>query len=184
MPESQESSPALPEWVAELLAEHNDRLHCLCFRLAGNAADEDDLANDAITAVLRKWSQYDRDLPFWPWLLAIVCNRWATIKRKRGSNHLSLDDEVEAGRTAGPVASEPPPLNGLVGREDASRLRTAIGRLHPDERALVELYYFEGLDCTTIAGLTSRPVGTIHRMLHTARRRLAEAFPERTPAGG
>jgi RNA polymerase sigma-70 factor (ECF subfamily) len=52
--------------------------------------------------------------------------------------------------------------------EDAQAVRAALERLPDEQRALVNLAYYEGLTHSEIAALTGVPLGTIKTRLRAA----------------
>ncbi len=74
------------------------------------------------------------------------------------------------------AADEPESL--AARRELATVLGTALHRLSPEQRAVVELTYFYGLAYTEIAEIVGCPVNTVKTRMFHARRRLKELLPE------
>ena len=61
---------------------------------------------------------------------------------------------------------------------DAGRLRTALARLTPDQRAILALHHLEGLPVVQIAETLAIPVGTAKSRLFAARNALVRALGE------
>jgi len=102
----------------------------------------------------------------------IVQRRLVDLLRRRRETSLE-----GLATTAGGVAiasATPGPATEAERREEAQRVRRAIGQLPPDERLVVELRDLEGLPFEEIATLVERPTVKAVRLLHwRATKRLA-----------
>ena len=59
---------------------------------------------------------------------------------------------------------------------DASRVHEALAGLPDEQRAIVELGYFEGLSGSEMAARLGIPIGTVKSRLHAAMKKLRVAF--------
>jgi RNA polymerase sigma factor (sigma-70 family) len=109
-----------------------------------------------------------------PWLLGVArqLRRNATRSRLRYLAALG-----RAGRDAASASSAGDPAELVTGRLDAERqlrrVRTAIGGLPRQQREVIELCVYAGLDQQAAAIALGVSVGTIKSRLHRARQRLA-----------
>lgn len=161
--------PPTPDWLVELIRQHLDRLYAFCRRLVWDEHRAEDLAGDVIVLVLRKWSNYDRGRPFWPWLWRLAVRRWQTECRRHRVGEQPFLEDADSDREG----REPDALDDLVRREDRDRVRAAVDALPDHLRGVVLLRYADGLDCPDIADALGVPVGTVYRRLYDAKQRLA-----------
>ena len=119
----------------------------------------EDIAQEAFLQAIRVLDRFDRARPFAPWLHRIVTNRALDWARAH-----ALRRPVEATRE--PVAPE--------ARSDLSDdLAEAIGRLAPDQRAVVVLRYLLEHTPGEIAEMLDLPRGTVNSRLRRALDELA-----------
>ncbi|HEU5393769.1 MAG TPA: sigma-70 family RNA polymerase sigma factor [Candidatus Methylomirabilis sp.] len=153
------------------LATFYDRYAPLVFGLAarvtGNAADAEEVLQDVFIQAWRQAARYSptRAAPR-TWLLIIARSR--AIDRRRRRRH------DETGGPTGPEAVDQgeDPGGDLEGRERREAVRKALKLLPPEQRAAIELAYFEGLTHTEIAALTGDPVGTVKGRLRLGMEKL------------
>ncbi|HEY4573032.1 MAG TPA: sigma-70 family RNA polymerase sigma factor, partial [Thermoanaerobaculia bacterium] len=69
------------------------------------------------------------------------------------------------------------PESLLARRELASVLGRAMAQLPPEQRAVVELTYYQGCSYPEIAAIVGCPVNTVKTRMFHARRRLREVLP-------
>ena len=133
----------------------------LAFRLLGDRCEAEDAVDEA---VLRAWNGFRglRDpQKFRPWFAQIVVNTCRNVLARRkiapiepmGDLDPESADPFEAGQT----------------REAIER---ALGRLNPDQRIAIVLFYWNDLSVAEIARLTRAPSGTVKWRLYTACRHL------------
>lgn len=148
----------------------------LCVALAGSEGE--DLAQETFVRVHRAISRFDPGGPasLRGWILCIarrLCRDRARSLRRRGPA-TSLDDAIVA-------AGNADPSRALDHAEQLARLGRALAALPEEQRAVVALFEWEGLDYAEIAAIEEVPVGTIRSRLHRAREALRTAMSE--PAG-
>ena len=147
--------------VAELYAEHFGPLSGYALSLTGDPQVAVDVAQEAFTRLLARWRSV-RDPRAWLFYVATNLSRdhWRSTVRDRA---LLAASGRAAVLTAGP---HDPWLADLV------------QRLPMRLREVVLLHYYADLPLEEVARLTRRPLGTVKRRLHEARRALAEALED------
>jgi RNA polymerase sigma-70 factor (ECF subfamily) len=68
------------------------------------------------------------------------------------------------------------PVGDLDRADRHSELSAAMGRLPAEQRAVLELAYFQGLSHSEISGRTSQPLGTVKTRLRLAMQKLREGL--------
>jgi RNA polymerase sigma-70 factor (ECF subfamily) len=154
---------------AELLAAHWDRAYRFAYYLTGNAADSDDLIQQAAEEAFRGFHRFQPGTRFDRWLFRIMHNSFVDrIRRDRRRKIFSLDE------VSGPVASDvADPGTAADGVLDGPVLR-ALRALPPAARAVVALVDLQGLLYEEAAEILHCPVGTVRSRLHRARLALRE----------
>lgn len=102
------------------------------------------------------------------WLYRIAYNR--ALKECRRRSFIRLDSVQE------PAEEEPPA--GRYDEQTVARMRRALTRLAPEERALVTLFYEEERPVAEIAAITGMSTGNVKVRLHRLREHIRQ-FMER-----
>jgi RNA polymerase sigma-70 factor (ECF subfamily) len=150
-----------------LLGRHYDRLHALCWRMTGNAADAADAAQDALMAIVRGLDRFDLRARFTTWAYRVTVNACLDELRRRKRRAVPVDpvDLVGASTAAnvGPEAS--------AERIDIDR---ALLTIPGEYRAAVVLRDLCGLDYAEIGEVLAVPPGTVRSRIARGRAALAE----------
>jgi RNA polymerase sigma-70 factor, ECF subfamily len=129
--------------------------------LTRNAADAEDLVQEAVMRAYEKRASFRKDRNLRAWLLAILHNCFVDGTRKRRSEALRL---LRAGELAADHA--PAPQEHVV---RLAQLRETFMALPDEQRAVLHLVAIEGLSYQEAAGILTIPVGTLMSRLGRAR---------------
>lgn len=129
-------------------------------------------ANDVTSEVFwRLWTRAGRFDPSYAtplaWILTIT-RRMALDRRRSLLRRGRLCDRLE--RESLFLA---PPENEVLGRD---RVAAALARLSPEDRALLDAAYFQGLSGAQIAARDDLPLGTVKSRMRAALLRLRDVF--------
>ncbi len=156
---------AFEELVTHL---HRPLYHFLCLR-TGNAAEAEELCQDAF---LRAWQKLDRYDPRWrftTWLFTLAKRLAASRARVRRPE--VLPDEAQAG-----LADDADPATLAAEREERSLVWSLAGRcLSVEQRSALWLRYGEDLSIEEIARILDKRRVTVRVLLFRAREVLARA---------
>jgi len=164
----------------QLVRRHQDRLYQTAYRLMGNAADAQDVVQDAFLNAYQSLHQFKGNARFFTWLYRIAVN--SAISLRRRDARLAGRRAVLAADVNGPAScSEPPdesdgnqPDAALERAEEEQRLQSALNCLTPDHRAVLVLKEIEGRKYEVIADVLGVPIGTVRSRLHRARLELRD----------
>ena len=164
----------------ELLEKHAVPVFNLALRLVGNAADAEDLAQDALLRALRALPSFRGDCQVSTWVYRITVNTWKNrvrSEKRRGLWKLLPLDFLfsrNGDDTASPepAAAEAPLDAGLESSEQGSLVQRALLELDEDSRAVVVLRELQGLSYQEIAAALDIPQGTVKSRLARARETL------------
>lgn len=149
------------------------RVHAYLLRLRLDPILADELTQEVMTTLWQKAALFDASKSsVATWLFRIARNRRIDILRRR--------------RDEGPVDSQalrvPDPAVMPDDSVDAGQrermVRTALALLPPEQLALVQLAFFEGLTHSEIAERTDLPLGTVKSRLRLAFARLRRALDD------
>ncbi len=134
--------------IARLVVDHHADVYRYAYRLAGSAADAEDLTQQTFLAAQVKLAQLRSSETARPWLFTILRNCYLKVRRR-----------------SVPLSA------GSSGRRSRA-LQAALDAL-PDEFKLVLLmFYFEECSYREIAERLGMPIGTVMSRLSRAKRQL------------
>lgn len=146
--------------------EWSSYVYSLAYRLAGNKADAEDLAQEAFVRVFRFLKDYHGG-SLKGWLYKIVTNAfYLKVEKDKKAPVLPGDDEFIARLTA---QSGDNVMEVLERTETHSEVHRAIASLPPDYRVAVILADLEELPYQHIAELLEVPVGTVRSRISRGR---------------
>ena len=140
----------------------------LAYRVVGHREDAEDLVQEAFLAAYQYLDSYDTERPFGPWLMRIVLNRGANLRRSRARRE--TEPEVDA------VSPAPSALDESERSEARVLLTRALATLPERQRMIVTLFDVDGMTSTEIGELLDLAPGTVRWHLHEARRTLRGAL--------
>lgn len=158
------------------------RVYSLCLRMTGDAAEAEDMTQEAFLQMFRKIGTFRGEAAFSTWFHRLTVNLVLMRLRKKGLWVTSLDEpaqDSEDNRTPQVGA----PDTALLGSVDRIVLEKAIQALPPGYRTIFQLHDVEGYEHREIAGMIGCSVGNSKSQLHKARMKLRELLQlQRAPA--
>ena len=133
------------------------RLFAHARRLSDDSETARDLVQEAWVAITRSLPALRDDRAFLPWARAIVTH---TAAREVARRVRARETAAELTRAAEEPGADPPDL------------RAAIAELPAGQRAVLALFYLEGLSVAEVATALAIPPGTVKTRLMHARTRL------------
>ena len=174
------------EAFAALFHAHKARIYSVCLRMTNNAAEAEDLTQDAFLQVFRKISSFRGDSAFSTWLHRISVNTVLMHFRKKSLSQVSLDEPYsneDGSKMRREFGTRDTDLTGCVDRISLAR---AMTELPPGYRTIFLLHEVEGYEHKEIAEMLGCSVGNSKSQLHKAKLRirelLARSVEERTAA--
>jgi RNA polymerase sigma-70 factor (ECF subfamily) len=133
----------------------------------------EDITQAAFVRAYERINQFDIERPFGPWFLRSVAND-AIKAVKRARRTVPLESESDEAASPATVRADPAPGPQalLETAEDAAAVWDALGRLPPEQRAVMVLRYFDGLSDAEIADQVDAPPATVRWRLFAARSKL------------
>src|SRR5581483_9150925 len=113
-----------------------------------------DAAQDAFVRAYRALHSFRLGEPFRPWLLRIVTNQ--ALNRIQAQQRRTRMTERYV-QTMNAMTDTPTPQRNLEAREQNETLMRAVGRLKPEEQALIALRYFLELPESQVADALNIP---------------------------
>jgi len=157
------------------------RAYAAARALTRDAADAEDLVQDAALLALRGFERFEPGTNFRAWFLRILTNAFYAKYRKdrRRLSTVSLDEPTDLflyNKLAAPETPEHDPARAFMSRLDTEAVMQALQALPPDFRVVATLFFLQEQSYEEIAATLDCPVGTVRSRLHRSRRLLQEAL--------
>jgi len=165
-----------------LLSPVLERAYATALRLTRNAADAEDLVQEAALLAYRGFATFERGTNFRAWFLRILMNAFLSSKRKHRleDDAVSLDDvpnayiqrqahELVKADAGPPGMAAADVARGVIGALESEQVAAAIDALPEEFRTVATLYFLQDLPYQEIASLLAIPVGTVRSRLHRGR---------------
>jgi len=165
---------------AALFHAHKARIYSVCLRMTNNAAEAEDLTQDAFLQVFRKITTFRGDSAFSTWLHRIAVNTVLMHFRKKSLSQVSLDEPFHNGNGAKVRREYGTRDNHLAGCVDRVALASAIKELPHGYRTIFLLHEVEGYEHQEIAEMLGCSVGNSKSQLHKAKLRIRQLLAHST----
>jgi RNA polymerase sigma-70 factor (ECF subfamily) len=172
----------------EIVRLYGDKVFSLVYRMIGNRAEADDIAQEVFITVFKTIETFRGEAKFSTWLLRIAANQ--SKNRIKYLARRATDPEGLDGNGGGDVVAAPGVMTfqGQVDGPDVlveaaeldKLMQQAIAALDEEQRLLVILRDVEELSYQEIGEITALPEGTIKSRLHRARMAIKEYVDEHT----
>lgn len=159
----------------ELVEGHRDRVYNITFRMLGNRAEAEDVAQEVFISVFKTIDQFREEAKFSTWLYRVTVNhcknriKYLAVRHDRDRDE--LDDDHDPHSANGAIGGPRPaaPDRALEGAQMEKLMQEAIASLDDDHRVVVVLRDIEDLSIEEICEITGLPDGTVKSRLHRAR---------------
>jgi RNA polymerase sigma-70 factor, ECF subfamily len=138
---------------------HASAAFSLAYRMCGRHALAEDVVQEAFLSLWRSGMPYERSRgSVRGWVLGVVHNKAVdAFRRETVRTGRDVHDDTAAERLPGGERTD----TEVERRDDAERVRGALGGLPTDQRRVIELAYFGGFTHNQIAELLELPTGTV-----------------------
>ena len=152
---------------------HKRRVYSLCLRMTANAAEAEDLTQEAFLQLFRKIGTFRGESAFSTWLHRMAVNVVLMRLRKKNLPVVPLDDPLETEEESS--KKEPgAPDQKLAGSVDRMQIQRAVDALPPGYRTIFVLHDVHGYEHNEIADLVGCSIGNSKSQLHKARMKLRD----------
>ena len=156
-----------------LYSLHKRRVYSLCLRMTTNAAEAEDLTQEAFLQLFRKIGTFRGESAFSTWLHRLSVNVVLMHLRKKGLPVVPLEETSDNDEeTPRKEIGGPDPL--LTGSIDRMQLQRAIEGLPTGYKTVFLLHDVEGYEHNEIAEMVGCSIGNSKSQLHKARMKLRE----------
>lgn len=150
------------EGFAALVGRYERPIFNLAYRMLGDREEARDVAQAAFLKALEGLHRFDPRYKFFSWLYRIAMNEALDVLGRRGRQteltdvHAADDDPARDAQTA----------------DLGERVRSALGELGPDHRAVLVLRHYQELSYEEIGRILELPDATVKSRLFEARERM------------
>jgi RNA polymerase sigma-70 factor (ECF subfamily) len=168
----------------ELVDEHQGKVYNLIYRMLGNRAEAEDVAQEVFITVFKTIDTFREESKFSTWLYRVAVNHCKNRIKYLARRHDRDQDELDeaAAHDTAVAATAPPPAprpdRQLEGAQMEQLLQKAIAELDEEHRILVVLRDVEDLSMEEICEITGLPDGTAKSRLHRARAALRKKLAQ------
>jgi RNA polymerase sigma-70 factor (ECF subfamily) len=159
----------------ELLEGHRDRVYNITYRMLGNRAEAEDVAQEVFITVFKTIDSFREESKSSTWLYRVAVNHCTNRIKYPARRHDRARDELDEtshsanGAIMNVQLRTPQPDRALEGVQMEGILQKAIESLDDDHRIVVVLRDIEDLTIEEICEITGLPDGTVKSRLHRAR---------------
>jgi RNA polymerase sigma-70 factor (ECF subfamily) len=159
-----------PAAFAEIYDRHHPAIYCYVFFRVGDKAVAEDLAGEVFVRLVEKIDQFThRGRPLLAWLYTIACNLVMDYHRRNGKATMGSLDE-------GAMAESIGPEDATSLTRSQRRVAAALQELTEEQRQVVLLKLFEGLNNQTVATIVDKPIGAVKSLQHRGLAGLRRVF--------
>lgn len=175
-----------PAAFAELVGRFQHRLVAVLRHVVGDAAEAEDLAQEAFLRVYRTRAKYHPTAKFGTWLFAVAHNLAlnALRDRKRRPGLQPVKPDGGSAEVPAPDRADNAPSHHLRQLELAAAVRRALDTLNERQRVAVVLSKFEDMPYAEIGAVMGMSEKAVKSLLARARVQLRDALKGYVGAGG
>jgi len=156
-----------------LVAKYQRRLGRLISRFVRDAAEAEDVTQDAFIKAYRALPAFRGDSAFYTWLYRIgintAKNHLLALGRRAPTSTEFDSEEAEDFEDAALLHEEATPENELMSKQVVEVVNASLQQLPDDLRVALTLREIEGLSYEEIAAVMNCPVGTVRSRIFRAR---------------
>lgn len=157
----------------QLYRRHSRRVYAVCVRMVKDAAEAEDLTQEAFMLLFRKIHTFRGESAFSTWLHRLAVNRVLMCLRRKSLPAVSLDESLDPNEPNGPPTIDLGCRDSILeGSLDRINLERCIKRLPTGYRTIFVLHDVQGYKHHEIAEILGRSVGDSKSQLHKARAQL------------
>jgi RNA polymerase sigma-70 factor (ECF subfamily) len=150
-----------------LVLKWEKRVYNIALRMLHNREDAEEAAQETFLLAWRNIRSFRRDAKFSTWLCRIAINHCLTrIQQRQRGFHQILPEENETPCPSGFQIAETQ-TESLLRGERQRRILDAMARLSPDQRAVIELKFFQEMTFEEIGAALNIPLSTIKSRLYS-----------------
>jgi len=168
--------------LQEVLSLRLPYFYRCAFRIVGNAADAEDVVQEALLAAFKHIDQFRGQSQMSTWVTTIICN-CARMQLRKRPRQIAMPLDEQIGEKQRYFLGErladarPSPEDECRNSELVAHLRKCTALLSPSLRRTFQLRVVDGLSIFETAQVLGLPHGTVKAQLARARAKIARSMP-------
>lgn len=165
---------------SELVQRHASSVVTVAWRIVGDRAQAEDVAQDAFLAAFKALPGFREEARFSTWIYRITVNRCRDVLRARVTDRVApaQDEAGEMPEPEGTSAEHRTPEDILLGRQRHEAIVEALGRLSPVYREAFVLRHVEELSYDEMSEVLGADGSTLRMRVYKARQELSRALAD------
>ena len=160
-----------------LVSKYQRKINRLVSRLVRDAAEVEDVTQEAFIKAYRALAQFRGESAFYTWLYRIAINtakNYLASQRRRAPTTTENDaEEAETFEHADQLRDINSPESLLMSKQVGQAVSKAVDALPEELRTAIQLREIEGMSYEEIADVMNCPIGTVRSRIFRAREAIA-----------
>lgn len=157
-----------PRAFNRLVLKWEQRVFNTALRMLHNRDDAAETTQEVFLAAYRNIGRFKQEARFSTWLYRIAINRSISRLRKRPTGDQPLPERGENPGIEARMSVDGSQEQALYHAEKQQLIRRSLSALGEDQRAVVELKFFQEMTFEEIAEVVDAPVSTVKSRFYTA----------------
>ncbi len=150
-----------------LVLKYERTVYNIAFRMLQDREEAADATQEVFLLMFKNIRRFRQNSKFSTWLYRITLNHCISRVRQRPPGaHLSLDDKNAAAGSTEQLRAMETQVGELMRLEQRNMVLAALMHLPPEQRAVVELKFFQEMTFEDIAAVLEIPLSTIKSRLY------------------
>jgi RNA polymerase sigma-70 factor (ECF subfamily) len=151
-----------------LVLKWEKKIYNLSFRILRDPNEAAEATQEVFLVAFKRIRQFRQDSSFATWLYRIAVNHCTNrLQRRPGGVHFSLDSSEDGQSLRRNLSTVGSQEEALIHAETLRRVRNALEFLHPEQRVVMELRFFQELKFEQIAEIVEAPLSTVKSRFYT-----------------
>ena len=156
---------------SQLVEKYNRLAFSLSMKLLNQREDAEEAAQDSFVKAYNSLSSFQSSSTFKTWFFRIVYNTSISKLRTRKNYEVKFED-VKI--TDSEIYYTENAISKLNSEDRQKYLQIGLNRLAPDERALLNMYYYDDFSMDEISSITGLTESNVKVKVHRSRKRLLQ----------
>jgi len=146
-----------------LIKKYLGPIYGFAYRYTNNVQEAEDITQETYLRVWKHLKKFDKNKNFKTWLFTIAKNASLDfLKKKKTISFSAFDQEDGSNTILDTIADDQPLPDEIISYiQDKEKLKSAMEKLSPTYRAILNLYYDNEFNFREISEITNEPLNTV-----------------------